>query len=65
MVGLSQVKIGLAIAGLVLFGYGARTDDPRLRWLGIAFLAVAFLLRFVRRRRPDDTAPPPPDDDAR
>lgn len=31
------------------FGYGVRNDVPNMRWIAIAFLAVAFLLRFVKR----------------
>ena len=56
MSGLSQLKLGIALAGLILWGYGARVDEPWLRWTGIAFLAVAAVLRFLtppelRRRR--------------
>ncbi len=51
---LSQLKLGLAVVGIVLFGYGIRADDERLRWAGIAFLAVAAILRFVGRRKRDD-----------
>lgn len=55
---LSHLKLGLAVVGIVLFGYGVRADDERLRWAGIAFLAVAVVLRFVgRRRRRDDQTP--------
>jgi len=54
---LSHVKLGLAVAGIILFGYGIRGDDPRLRWAGIAFLALAAILRFLgRRRRGDQSA---------
>lgn len=51
---LSHVKLGLAVVGVILFGYGVRADDERLRWAGIAFLAAAAILRFVGRRRRDD-----------
>ena len=47
---LTQLKLGLAIIGLLLWGYGYRVDDSRLRWIGIGFLAGAALLRFVRHR---------------
>jgi hypothetical protein len=56
MSALTQLKLGIALAGLVLWGYGARTDVSWLRWTGIAFLALAAVLRFLtpaelRRRR--------------
>lgn len=57
MSALSQLKLGLALVGLILFGYGMRVDDGRLRWMGIGFLAAAAILRFFGRRRPPDEPP--------
>jgi fatty acid desaturase len=37
------------LMGLIIWGYGQRVEDPTLRLIGIAFFAVAFLLRFFRR----------------
>jgi hypothetical protein len=48
MSALTRAKLALALMGLVLFGAGARLDDARLRWAGIALVAVAWVLRFVR-----------------
>jgi hypothetical protein len=63
---LTQLKLGLAIAGLILWGYGVRSENDWLRWAGIAFLAAAAILRFFgprssRRGRgaPDDSPPDP------
>lgn len=47
MSGLSQAKLGIALAGLILWGYGARVEVPWMRWTGIALLAVAAVLRFL------------------
>jgi hypothetical protein len=53
MTTLTWVRFLVAAAGLVVWGYGYRVDDATIRWAGIAFLAVAVLLRFwVRRPRP-------------
>jgi len=52
MTPLIQLRLALTLIGIVLFGYGVRVDDQRLRWIGIAFLAVSLILRFWRRRRP-------------
>jgi hypothetical protein len=57
MSALSQLKLGLALIGLILFGYGMRVDDNRLRWMGMGFLAAATILRFVKPRRPPDEPP--------
>ena len=64
MSALTQLKVGLALAGLVLWGYGVRAEVNWLRWTGIGFLAAAAVLRFVgprssRRRRADPNEPPP------
>jgi hypothetical protein len=63
MSALTQLKLGLAVAGLMLWGYGVRADVNSLRWTGIAFLAAAAVLRFIgprssRHSRRDDNAPP-------
>jgi hypothetical protein len=52
---LTQLKLGLAVVGLILWGYGVRVEESWLRWTGIGFLAAAAVLRFWRRRaRADD-----------
>ena len=58
---LTQLKLGLAVAGLILWGYGVRADVDSLRWTGIAFLAAAAILRFVG---PRSSRHPPPEDEA-
>jgi hypothetical protein len=49
MLNYTQVKVGLALIGLILFGVGARFDNPTVRWVAIGVMAAAFLLRFSRR----------------
>ena len=41
-------QIAFLVMGLVIWLYGQRIDDPTVRLVGIAFLAVAFVLRFFR-----------------
>lgn len=45
----TEIQLALAAIGLVVWGYGARTDDRRLQWTGIAFFAAATALRFFKR----------------
>jgi hypothetical protein len=52
---LTWVKVALATVGIITWAYGVREDDHRVRWLGIAFLAGAFLLRFLFRRPRGET----------
>ena len=37
------------MVGLILWGYGVRAEHTGLQWTGIAFLAAAAVLRFVKR----------------
>ena len=55
----TEIQIGLVIMGLIIWGYGERHDDQRLRWVGIGFFAVATALRFLKRRQPEPDEPPP------
>ena len=41
-------QIAFLVMGLIIWGYGQRIDDPTVRLVGIAFFAVAFMLRFFR-----------------
>ena len=51
---LTQLKLGLAVVGLILWSYGARADIEWLRWVGIAFLAASVVVRLWFRRRGGD-----------
>lgn len=46
MTALATWRVTIAIVGLVVFGYGVRTDNNTIRWVGIACLVVAFVIRF-------------------
>lgn len=49
-----HVKLAFAGVGIVVWAYGAQVDDARVRWVGIGLLAIAFLLRFLRRNRREE-----------
>jgi hypothetical protein len=57
---LTQLKVGLALAGLILWGYGVRAEVDWLRWTGIGFLTAAAIMRFVGPR--SSRHPPDADD---
>ena len=46
-----HARLALLIVGIATWGYGVRFDRNEVRWLGIGFLVIAILLRFVRRPR--------------
>lgn len=48
----TQVQLALLVVGLVVWGYGERIDDGRLRVVGIVLFAVATALRLLKKRDP-------------
>jgi protein-S-isoprenylcysteine O-methyltransferase Ste14 len=55
---LTTVRLGLTVAGLILFGYGVHADVEWLRWVGIAFFAIVVALRFWPSRSIGNGEPP-------
>lgn len=53
MTNVLKARIALAVIGVLVWGYGYRNDDVRLRWAGIAILAVGLVLRFAAGRGGD------------
>ena len=55
---LTTVKLGLMFLAVLFFAGSIWLKDDRMRWVAIALLAVAFILRFVgpKRSRDDDVA---------
>ncbi len=47
-------QVALAAIGVIVWGWGTRSGDPRVGWVGIALLGAASLIRFVKRRGPRD-----------
>ncbi len=50
MTPLTRLKIVVAAVAIAVWATGARLEDERLEWVGIALLAGAFLLRFLKPR---------------
>ncbi|MDB4914398.1 MAG: hypothetical protein JWM95_2042 [Gemmatimonadetes bacterium] len=43
-------RLVLTATGILVWGYGQRTDLPQLRIAGIAILAVSLIMRFFVRK---------------
>jgi hypothetical protein len=56
----TEAQLALLVIGVVVWGYGQRTDDNRLTWIGLAFFAGATVLRFLKRKATTDTPDDPP-----
>lgn len=53
---LQMAKIAFTLAGIATFGAGIRWENLWTRWAGIGLVAVAWILRFVKRPQlPDET----------
>jgi hypothetical protein len=50
---VTVAKIAFALAGVGTFAYGIRSEDTIIRWVGIGFVVLAFLLRFMRKKVED------------
>lgn len=55
----SEIQVALLIIGMIMWGYGQRSEARTLQYVGIGFFAVAAALRLVRKKPPNDGAPPP------
>ena len=51
---VTVAKVACALVGVAVFAVGVRNDDDMVRWVGIALVIVAFLLRFVKKRPPEE-----------
>jgi len=51
---VAVAKVAFALAGVAIFAYGVRNENAVVRWVGIAFVVAAFLLRFVKKRVHED-----------
>ena len=58
MSALPWIKVITAVIGITVWAFGYSRDDSTLRWVGIALLAVAMLLRFYRPRPRSGEGPP-------
>jgi hypothetical protein len=47
---LILTRLALTGIGVVVWGYGNSTEQPRFMYAGMAILAIALLLRFVPKR---------------
>jgi hypothetical protein len=47
---VTAMKLALAASGLMIWGYGVRTNETFPTYLGIAMLATAVILRFLVKR---------------
>ena len=52
----TTVQLALLVMGLIVWAYGQRVDDARLRWIGIGCFAAGTMLRLFKSRHADASA---------
>ena len=57
---ITWVKLAIAVVGITIWAYGFRQEDSVIRWIGIAVIAMAALMRFYRPRPRGPVDRPPP-----
>jgi hypothetical protein len=48
------LKLVLFLVGIIVFAFGVRDNRPEVRWAAIAFIAAAFLMRWLPKDRSRD-----------
>ena len=55
MTRLLVARVVLTAIGILVWGYGNATNQPRVMYAGMGLLAIALLMRFVPKRWFDET----------
>jgi hypothetical protein len=55
---LLMLRIILGAIGVAIWGYGYRTDDAKVRLIGMAILVTVLLMRWVPKSWLGDDEPP-------
>ncbi len=54
----TELQIALLIVGMIVWGYGQRSQTTLLQYIGLGFFAAAVALRlFKKKESEDDEAP--------
>jgi uncharacterized membrane protein YfcA len=57
---VKQLRIGFALGGFVAALFSVALDDHRLGWVAIGLLAIALILRLLRKRENGSSPSDPP-----
>jgi hypothetical protein len=49
----TEIQIVLIIVGMIIWGYGQRSENTVLQYTGLAFFAGATALRFFKKKPPE------------
>jgi hypothetical protein len=54
----TEIQLALLIVGVLVWGYGQRSENEALQYTGLAFFAAATALRFFKKQPGDGGDPP-------
>ena len=49
----SEIQVILLVIGMIVWGYGQRSENTALQFTGLGFFAVATALRFLKKKPPE------------
>jgi len=53
----TEIQLALLAIGVIVWGYGQRTENSRLTYIGLGFFVVATAMRFLKRRDDQNQSP--------
>ena len=54
----TELQIALLVAGMIVWGYGQRSQTKLLQYIGLAFFAAAAALRLFKKKSSDEDEAP-------
>ena len=49
----SEIQVVLLVIGMIVWGYGQRSENTTLQFTGLGFFAAATALRFFKKKPPE------------
>jgi hypothetical protein len=53
----TELQIALLVVGMIVWGYGQRSETKLLQYIGLGFFAAAAALRLFKKKQTDDEPP--------
>ena len=58
MPGRTEMQIALLVVGMIVWGYGQRSENKVLQYTGLGFFVAATALRFFKKKEPENDESP-------
>ena len=54
----TELQIALLVVGMIVWGYGQRSENRLLQYIGLGFFAAAAALRLFKKKQSEDDGSP-------